>query len=47
MEEKRIVEKIIHSFPSKFDAIVIGIEEAKDLSVLTIDELMASLQTHE
>ncbi|XP_057848106.2 uncharacterized protein LOC131058126 [Cryptomeria japonica] len=47
MEEHRIVEKILQIFPSKFDAIMIVIEEAKDLSILTVDELMVSLQTHE
>ncbi|XP_059068512.1 uncharacterized protein LOC131859017 [Cryptomeria japonica] len=47
MEEQRIIEKILQILPSKFDAIVISIEEEKDLSLLTVDELMGSLQTHE
>eukprot|EP00253_Pinus_taeda_P014063 PITA_14063 len=47
IEERRIVEKILRVLPSKFDAIVITIEETKDLSNFSVDELHASLITHE
>ena len=47
LEERRIVEKILRSLPSKFDVIVTTIEETKDLSQFTVDELHASLITHE
>ena len=47
LEEKMIVEKILRSLPSRFDVIVTTIEETKDLSKVTIDELHASLMTHE
>ena len=46
-QEQRIVEKILKSLPHKYDNLVMTIEEAKDLSVLTMDELMCTLQTHE
>eukprot|EP00253_Pinus_taeda_P026414 PITA_26414 len=47
IEERRIVEKILRVLPSKFDAIVTTIEEKKDLSNFSVDELHASLITHE
>ena len=31
-EERRIVEKVLRSLPARFDAIVVVIEETKDLS---------------
>ena len=47
LEEIRIVEKLLRSLPSRFDVIVTTIEETKDLSKFTVDELHASLMTHE
>eukprot|EP00253_Pinus_taeda_P017412 PITA_17412 len=47
IEERRIVEKILRVLPSKFDAIVTTIEETKDLSNFSVDELHVSLMTHE
>ena len=47
LEERRIVEKLLRSLPSRFDIIVTTIEETKDLSKFTVDELHASLMTHE
>ena len=46
-QEQRIVEKIFRSLPHKYDNLVMTIEEAKDLTILTMDELMGTLQTHE
>ena len=46
-DEKRIVQKILRSLPHKYDKLVMTIEEAKDLTRLTMDELMGTLQTHE
>eukprot|EP00253_Pinus_taeda_P015078 PITA_15078 len=47
IEERRIVEKILRVLPSKFDVIVTTNEETKDLSNFSVDELHASLITHE
>eukprot|EP00253_Pinus_taeda_P005116 PITA_05116 len=47
LEERRIVEKILRCLPSRFKAIVVAIEETKDLSQFTVDELSASLMSHE
>eukprot|EP00253_Pinus_taeda_P035440 PITA_35440 len=47
LEERRIVEKLLRILPSKFDVILTTIEETKDLSNFSVDELHASLITHE
>ena len=47
LEERRIVEKLLRDLPSKFDVIVTSIEETKDLSKFSVDELHASLIKHE
>ncbi len=47
LEERRIVEKILGCLPSRFEAVVVEIEETKDLSQFTVDELSASLMSHE
>ena len=47
LEDKRIVEKLLRILPSRFDVIVTTIEETKDLTKFSVDELHASLMTHE
>lgn len=47
LEERRIVEKILKSLPARFEAIVVAIEETKDLSQFSVDDLNASLISHE
>ena len=41
------VKKILRSLPKNWTAKVTAIEEAKDLNVLTVDQLIGSLMTHE
>ena len=47
LEEKIVVMKVLRSLTTKFDHVVATIEESKDLSTYTFDELMGSLQVHE
>ena len=41
------VRKILRSLPKNWDAKVTAIEEAKDLTTMSLDELLGSLMTHE
>lgn len=47
IEDVKVVQKILRSIPTKFDHVVAAIEESKNLSVISINELMGSLQAHE
>ena len=42
-----LVNKILRSLPKAFQSKVVAIREARDLSKLSIEELMGSLMTHE
>ena len=44
-DEQRIVEKILRSLPQKYENLVMTIEEAKDLTTLTMDELMGTFKS--
>ena len=45
--DQRIVEKILISLPEKYEYIVAAIQESKDLSTLSMQQLMSSLLSHE
>ncbi len=47
ISDQTVVSKALRSLTPKFDHVVAAIEESKDMSVFSFDELMGSLQAHE
>ena len=47
LNEVRIIEKIFRSIDSKFDHIVVTIEETKDLEDMMTEQLQGKLQANE
>ncbi|KAI5680165.1 hypothetical protein M9H77_01392 [Catharanthus roseus] len=47
MEDVIVVEKILRSMTPKFNYVVCSIEESKNIDLLSLDELQASLLVHE
>src|SRR4051812_43350625 len=47
MSKEKPVRKFFRSLPRKFDMKVTAIEEAHDISIITVDELVRLLQTFE
>ncbi|KAK2967521.1 hypothetical protein RJ640_026076 [Escallonia rubra] len=45
--EKEIIRKVLRSLPKRWETKVTAIQEAKDLNVLKLEELVGSLMTHE
>ncbi|XP_039135714.1 uncharacterized protein LOC120273134 [Dioscorea cayenensis subsp. rotundata] len=47
LSEAEVVSKVLRSLAPKFDYVAVAMEESRDLSTLTLDELCGSLQAHE
>ena len=47
VSEPKVIEKILRSLPRKYEHIVAAIEEAIDLSEMTMNELLGSWQSNE
>ena len=47
IEDRRIIEKIMRSFTRKFEYVVVAIEESNDISTLSLESLLGTLQSHE
>lgn len=45
--DKRIIEKILNSVTRKYDTIITTIEQTKDLSTLSVIEIVGSLEAYE
>jgi len=45
VSNETIISKVLKSLKKKFDYVVASIEESKDLSKYSFDELISSLQT--
>ncbi|WJX17846.1 hypothetical protein P8452_07710 [Trifolium repens] len=47
LDEQETVEKVLRTLTSKFEHIVVTIEETKDLSEIKIEDLQSTLEAHE
>lgn len=47
MPDSKIVEKVLRTLTDKFTYVVVSIEESRDTSNMTVDELQSSLSVHE
>jgi len=47
LQKKRIVEKVLVTLPERFKSKISSLEESKDLSTISLGELMSVLQARE
>ncbi len=47
LEDARIVQKVLVTFPEKFEATLSSLENSKDLTSITLTELLSALQAQE
>uniref|UniRef100_A0A251S6V1 Putative zinc finger, CCHC-type, Ribonuclease H-like domain, GAG-pre-integrase domain protein n=1 Tax=Helianthus annuus TaxID=4232 RepID=A0A251S6V1_HELAN len=47
IDEQRVIEKILRSLTRKYESVVVAIEESKDLNMISTEELLGILQSHE
>ena len=47
MPDSRVVEKLLVTLPERFEAKISALEESKDLSTITLAELLSALEAHE
>jgi RNase H-fold protein (predicted Holliday junction resolvase) len=47
MPDTKVVEKVLRTLTERFTYVVVSIEESKDVSSMTVDELQSSLVVHE
>lgn len=47
MPDSKIIQKILRTLTERFTYVVVSIEESKDTSAMTVDELQSSLVVHE
>ncbi|KAK2417383.1 putative mitochondrial protein [Trifolium repens] len=47
ISDQQVIEKVLRTLNPQFDHIVVAIEESKDLSTMSVNELQSSLEAHE
>ena len=47
LKDQDLVEKVLRTLSSRFDYVVVAIEESKDFTEMKLDELQCSLEAHE
>ena len=47
IKDQDLVEKVLRTLSSRFDYVVVAIEESKDFTEMKLDELQCSLEAHE
>ena len=47
LSDQSVIKKLLRCFPNKFEAVVVPIEEFKNINQMHIEELSGSLIAHE